>query len=431
MFNIWPKLNYHETQHKVWVSPKRFIYLPCGRQSGKTELALRRLVRFLPIKKEWADPKYFYAGPTYGQAKRTAWQRLINLIPPQWIAPNGISRSELRIQTIFGSELYLIGLDKPQRIEGMILDGGVIDENSDIKPGTFDLSILPTLVWRDGWCWFIGVPKRFGIGAVDYRNNCELAASGELADSALFTWPSEGIVPNDYLEMCRTRMDIRDFDEQFNAQWVNSSGGIFHSFDREFNVRPCIYDPNKTLIIGMDFNVDPLCWVICQMNGTSLDVIDEVFIRNTNTPAALLVLLNRYANHKGHFEIYGDASSRGRHTSAYNTDYTIISGDLQLKALGRTLHFDMSNPPVADRFAETNARIQSGDGQRHIYVDSHCKNLIRDLETRTYKLGTREADDSSKDSGHMSDALGYIIHKVWPLNLKLTNTQIITIRSGK
>lgn len=390
---------------------------------------MRKLVRHLPVKKAWPDPRYFFASPTYQQCKKVAWDRFLTLIPSNWIAGEP-SITELSIKTVFGSELFLVGLDKPKRIEGLILDGGVIDECSDIKVGTFDLSILPTLVWRNGWCDFIGIPKRFGIGAIEYKDRCEKAADGELPDSAVFAWPSEGIVPKDYLEICRATMDAKDFDEQFNASWVTASGGIFHAFDREYNVRPCLYDENKTLIVGMDFNVDPLCWVICQMNGASLEVVDEIFIRNTNTPEALKVLLNRYSNHKGHFEIYGDASSRGRHTSAQQTDYQHISNDMKLKALGRTLHFDRSNPPVADRFAETNARICSGDGQRHVFVGSQCKHLIQDLESRCYKLGTREADDSGRDSGHSTDALGYIIHKLWSLHLVIPNTQIVTISTG-
>jgi len=427
---MWPQLEYHPIQYKVWVCPKRFIYLPCGRQSGKTELALRRLVRFLPVKREWNDPRFFYCAPTYQQAKKIAWHRLLALIPTNWIgSPSDISKSDLIIKTIFGSELHVIGLDKPQRIEGPAWDGGVIDENSDIKPKTFDLSILPALVWRDGWCWFIGVPKRFGIGAVEYRDKFIAASKGELPDSAAFTWPSEGIVPKAFLELCRQTMDARDYDEQFNASWLSASGGVFHAFNRDYNVRPCSYNPDMTIIVSQDFNVNPMAWVIGHIHGDTFEVFDEIWIRNTNTPEALNVLLSRYSEHKGGFEIYGDASSRGRHTSAYGTDYTCIANNPKLKALGRTMHFSVNNPPKADRFAVTNARICDGAGQRRLFIDPHCKNLIHDLEVRSYIPGTRETKDTG-DVGHPSDALGYFLIKRWPLNLIISNRQIITITKG-
>ncbi len=383
---------------------------------------------YLPLQRPWLDPRYFYAGPTYSQAKKVAWDRMISLIPPQWIAGEP-SLSELSIKTVFGSELFIVGLDKPQRIEGLILDGGVIDENSDIKPGTFDLSILPTLVWRNGWVDFIGVPKRFGIGAADYRERCEKAANGELPDSATFTWPSAGIVPAEYLELCRATMDERDFDEQFNASWVTAAGGIFHAFDREFNVRPCVYDPALPLVVTSDFNVDPMAWVLIQRQSDMDVVVDELWIRNTNTPAALDELMSRYGSHKGGFQMYGDASAKGRRTSAAQSDYAHIVNDVRLKKLGRTMHYTMSNPLLVDRFAATNARICSGDGVRHVFVDPKCKNLIRDLETRTYKPGTRETADTD-DQGHPTDALGYYLHKRYPLNVILQNSNTITIMQG-
>ena len=426
---LWPQLKYHPVQHKLWVCDKRFCYVPCGRQSGKTELALRRLIRYLSVKKPWNDPRYFYGGPTFAQAKRTAWNRLLNLIPENWIAPGGISKSELSIKTIFGSELFVTGLDKPQRIEGGIYDGGIIDENSDIKPCTFDLSILPALTWRSGWCWFIGVPKRFGVGAVEYRDRYEQAARGELPDSAAFTWPSEGVVPPELLEYARKTMDVRDYEEQFLASWLSASGGIFHAFDREYNVRPCAYDTNLPLVVGSDFNVNPMSWVIGHIKGDVLEIFDEIWLRNTNTPESLGVLLSRYGKHKGGFQMYGDASARARKTSAYMTDYAHLCNDVRLKALGRTMHYINSNPPVADRFASTNARICNGAGQRNVFIDSHCKHLIHDLEVRSYKPGTREADDSG-DIGHPTDALGYILHRRWPLTLVLPTSNEVIIRTG-
>jgi len=388
---------------------------------------MRKLVRLLPVRKPWPDPRYFFGSPTYRQAKKVAWGRMLNLIPTGWVAE--VSVGELSIKTIFGSELFLVGLDKPQRIEGLILDGGVIDENSDIKPKTFDLSILPTMSHRNGWTDFIGVPKRFGIGAVEYRERCEKAAAGNLPDSAVFKWGSEGIVPSEYLELCRATMDKRDFDEQFNASWLSAAGGIFHAFDREFNVRPCLYNPSLPIVVGSDFNVDPISWILGHVHGDIFECFDEIWLRNTNTPRTLDVLLTRYTDHKGGFQMYGDASSRGRHTSAFKTDYNHIATDKRLIAMGRTLHYIKSNPPVADRFAATNARICNFVGILNVIIDPSCKHLIHDLEIRAYKPGTRDANDSG-DIGHPTDALGYILHKRWPLSTIIANSNTVVISRG-
>ncbi len=425
---VWPQLEYHQTQQALWECPSRFVYVPAGRASGKTELALRRLVSCLPDEKPWPDPLYVYGGPTYQQAKRTAWRKLLRLCPNHWISE--VSLTELSITTIFGSTLFLVGLDKPERIEGIQLDGMVIDENCDIKPGTFDLNVLPTLIWRNGWCWRIGVPKRFGPGAVEFRTRFEQARAGDLPDSEGFTWPSAEIVPSELLEHARATMDARDFAEQFEANWQTASGGVFHAFNREYNVRPCAYDKTKPILVGSDFNVDPHCSILAHLCGDTLEVFDELFLRNSNTPEMLDVLASRYVGHTGGWQFYGDATGKARKSAATLSDYAHITTNAKLKAMGRTLHYPSSNPPVADRFAAMNARICAGDENRRVFIDPRCTHLIQDIEIRAYKPNSREPADSG-DIGHPSDALGYLLHRKWALGFELPqfSNKITIIRS--
>ncbi|MCW4050390.1 MAG: hypothetical protein NWE89_11720, partial [Candidatus Bathyarchaeota archaeon] len=74
-------------------------------------------------------------------------------------------------------------------------------------------------------------------------------------------------------------------------------GRIFDSFEPDYNIRPCNYRSEKTMIIGCDFNVNPMAWVICHRYGNRLEVFDEVFLRNITTPIALNVLYQRYEHH--------------------------------------------------------------------------------------------------------------------------------------
>ena len=425
----WPQLEYHATQAAFWNCPKRFVYVPAGRASGKTELSLRKLISGLPERKEWPDPLYVYGSPTYAQGKRTAWKKLKRLCPNHWITD--ISEVELSITTIFGSQLFIVGMDKPERIEGIQIDGMVLDENCDIKPKTFDLSILPTLTWRKGWCWRIGVPKRYGPGAVEFREGFEKAVAGELPDSAGFTWPSSEICPPELLEYARATMDPRDFAEQFDASWLTASGGVFHAFNRDYNCRPCAYDPTRAVLVGSDFNVNPLCTVLAHLTGDVIEVFDELFLRNSNTPAMLDVLTSRYANHKGGWQFYGDATGQARKSAATMSDYAHITTNAKLRAMGRTLHYPKSNPPIADRFASTNARICSGDETRRVFIDPSCTHLITDIEIRAYKPNSRLPADGG-DIGHPSDALGYLLHKRFPLGFELTahSNKITIVRSN-
>ena len=110
--NAWTQLRSHKPQSDLWRTRARFVAVAAGRGSGKTELARRRLVRYLPVKKPWADPMYFYAAPTYAQARRIAWGPLKALIPPSWLKGQP-SETDMVIRTVFGSSLHVIGMDKP------------------------------------------------------------------------------------------------------------------------------------------------------------------------------------------------------------------------------------------------------------------------------------------------------------------------------
>ena len=420
--DAWTPLRHHPAQSAAWRTRQRFVNMPCGRGSGKSEIAKRRVVRFLAVKKPWPDPLYFYTLPTYAQAKRVAWKSVLALIPKTWIKK--IRESELIIETKFGSELHVLGMDKPQRIEGVQWDGGIVDEACDQKPGVFDRSIMPALAHRSGWCWRIGVPKRYGIGAKEFKGVCDIGLSGEDPDVVTYAWPSSDILTLEQLEAAQRLLDARDYNEQYNATWESAGGSIFHAFDGcNINSEPA-YTPELPIVIGSDFNVDPMAWVIGHIINGVVYIFDELFIRNTNTEKTLDELYRRYGKHEAGWEFFGDAAGRARKTSASTSDYLLIRNDERFK--GRKIYYLRSNPPIADRFAATNAMFRNAKGEHRCYIHPRCKNLIDDLESRQYKEGSREPDDYG-DVGHMSDALGYVIHRRFPIRAtQLTAPSVVT-----
>lgn len=391
--------------------------MPAGRGSGKTELAKRRLVLALAEEKPHSTPRYFYAAPTRDQAKRVAWDHFKALIPTNWLREKPME-SELKITTIFGSELWVLGMDRPARFEGIQWDGGVVDESCDQQPKAFELSIVPTLVWRNGWCWRIGVPKRKGPAAAEFRKYFERAQRGELADTAAFTWPSRSIVPKDMLEHARATLDLKDFLEQFEALFQTAGGGIFHAFDRQENVKKVEYHSNRMIVVGSDFNVDPMAWVIGHAYDNRIEWFDELFIRDCNTGQALDTLWQRYQDHTGGWEFYGDSTARQRKTSASESDYLQIENDARFQKAGRMVSYPSGPPPIEDRLASCNAMLCNAARQRRMFIDPQCEHLIEDLETRYYLTGTKKpADPKGSLMGHITDAMGYAVFSLFPVAL--------------
>ena len=116
------------------------------------------------------------------------------MIPKEWLHKDSINKSESCITTVFGSKLYIVGMDKPQRIEGMQIDGIVIDESSDQRPGMFQKTVVPMLTHRNAWCWRIGVPKKAGIGRAEFKEFFDKGRKEQDSGIESYTWKSADIL---------------------------------------------------------------------------------------------------------------------------------------------------------------------------------------------------------------------------------------------
>ncbi len=417
--SAWTPLRPHPVQRAYYECEKRFPCAVAGRRSGKTELTRRRIIRDLGTPKEWYDPRFFYALPTRDQAKRVAWDKLKALVPLEW-EPK-FYESDLIIKTGFNSELLVIGMDKPQRAEGVPFDGGALDECSDHRPNAFSLSIRPALSDRRGYCRRVGVPKRYGVGSAEFKSFCESHVVDP--DVAYFTWLSADILPEDEIDSAKRQLSKEDFDEQYGANWLNPAGTIFYAFlDTEDggNVsRLAHYDPTQPIAVGMDFNVNPMAWTLSHIRSGKIYTFAEIWLRNVNTAQALNALWNKWGSHHSGWYFFGDASSRARKTSSSASDYIQILQDGRFNQyMKAVIDFPAANPALEDRFAAANAKLCNAAGERSWFIHPDCTNLRKDLSNRHYREDERVPSDSG-DLGHITDAATYPIHRMFPLKLDL------------
>lgn len=419
----------HAKQSQLYRTRTRLVAVAAGRGSGKTELCKRRLVRALsehvPACHGIGKPaKYFYHAPTLPQAKRIAWDDLKSLIPTSWLATSkpgrlAVDNTSLVIRTAFNSELHVCGMDRPQRIEGDQWCGGVGDESSDTTPSAYALSIRPALSHYEGWYRRIGVPKRGGIGAIAFRQCFEADSMWEQ-----YTWPSSDILTPDEIRIARSQMDERDYQEQYEANWVTAGGACFYAFDLNVNVRRVTYNPNEDILVGSDFNVTPMAWVLFHLRKGCLEAFDEIYLRDTNTQRTLDTLHARYgATHKGGWRFIGDASSSARKTAASHSDYVQIKNDKRFK--NATTEYPTSNPPVRDRIASCNALLCNSLGESRLFFDPCCRNTIMDVAMRG--LDEFGMPQNGPNMGHASDAVGYVVHRLFPLRVSTTGASTMTL----
>ena len=246
------------------------------------------------------------------------------------------------------------------------------------------------------------MPKRHGVGAKEFRDCFATKSEWEH-----YNWPSADILSEDEIADAKSMLDAKDFAEQYEASWVKSGGMAFHSFDEEKHVKPVTYDKNRPILVGSDFNVNPMAWILAHRTPNGIEVFDELWIRNTNTRATLDILHARYPDHKGDWLFMGDATGRARKTSATASDYIIIKGDERFEG---NVRYPKANPSVKDRLASCNALLH----HNRIHIDPRCDNLLSDLEFRG--LDDTGHPDDEGDQGHITDALGYVIHTLFPVS---------------
>ncbi len=172
----------------------RFAVAVCHRRFGKTVAAINHLIRAAMLcGKE--SPRYAYVAPTYSQAKRVAWDYLVNFTRPLDAAHN---ISELKVD-FYGRRIQLYGSDNPDSLRGQYFDGVILDEIGDQNPKIWNEIVRPALADRLGWALFLGTPK----GAnhfKDFRDRAEKEPGWSLLE---FKASETGILPQAELEAAK------------------------------------------------------------------------------------------------------------------------------------------------------------------------------------------------------------------------------------
>lgn len=410
----WTPLRPHPVQQALWKDPVRFKVAPAGRRSGKTELAKRFLTASLTDIKPWPDPRYAAFAPTRDQAKRIYWSDLKRLVPEEWKAKT--SESDLMIQTRWGSELWVLGMDKPERIEGTPWDGVVLDEYANMKPHVWPAHVRPALSDRNGWAWMIGVPE----GRNHYYDLFTFACDPANPDWRGYTWFSSDILPPEEVEAARRELDPATFQQEYEAAFVAFQGRVYYPFNRAEHVRPFPYDPKDDLWLCLDFNVSPGVAALLQDRDGITGAVDEIYIpKHSNTEAVCREFVTRYGSHAGRVRLYGDATGGARGTAqTAGTDWDLVRTALRPVFSGRVSdRVPRSNPPERARINAVNSRLKTASGDVHLAVDPRCGFLIRDFEGVRVLEGTSGEIDKKSDPNltHLTDAVGYALEVEYPV----------------
>lgn len=409
----------HKGRIDFWHCKKRFIFNHSGRRSWKTETAKRRLVRALLTS---TNKKFLAAAPTNKQAKKIFWEDFKKLVPRS-LAPIR-SDGELYIRTLAGSELHVAGMDAPDRVEGQMWHGVLLDEYGNMAERVWPEVISPVLADTGGWAMFTGVPE----GRNHYYDLIHRMKNRD--DVAVFHWPSWELLDPEEIAVQRANLDEMTFAQEFGGEFVHFSGRAYYAFDEKIHcriVKGQVYDPKAPVSFCFDFNVDPGVAVIVQerelRNGiTGSACIGEVYIpKNSNTEIVTRKLCEDWKEHEGRIHLFGDHTGGARGSAKLQgSDWDIIKRVLATTFRQNQIIDNVTtNPAVKKRINAMNSRLRSVDGTVRMMIDPKaCPHLTKDLEGVTILEGSAGEIDkkSSPHLTHISDALGYYIASMFPVD---------------
>ena len=423
----WYRLHDHPVQLRLIDAVGngvRFPLVPAGRRSGKTE----RFKRFLVKQANKHVGQYFAAAPTHPQAKKIFWQDLLKLTLSSTHTRNP-NLSELIIYMNNGSEIHIIGLDKPQRIEGIPWAGGGIDEFADIKPDAWEANIYPALNTVDptkpnylAWCWLLGVPD----GLNHYYDLCQKAETGFSDEYAVFHWMTEEIFP-EMAAKAKAIMSTRQYNQEFRASFESANGRIYEDYSKDNHTTEAI-QPHEQLMWMHDQNYTPLSSAVGVRRGNALYLLDEIVLISAVSRQSALEFIDKFKNHQNkHVIIYGDPAGKAGEKHGHSSDYTDIEDVLSDNGWTYTRKVKRAHPAIKDRQNAVRAKIRSADGTISLFVNT--KNAVychKGLATVQLQKGSTFQEDQTNEFQHITTAIGYCVDYEWPIDSNTVSFAQIT-----
>lgn len=403
-----------------------------GFGSGKTEGGLRRGMAL----KTFPQHKLAVYAPTFRDIRDTWWEKFIEFNEHFHLKWN--LNKQYNVMTIqnFG-RVFFRSMKNPEFIVGYDVHDSLIDE----------LDVLPTDKARVVWNKVIarnrsvrpdGRPNTVAVTTTPegfkFTYETFVKKASKLTEIIHARTQDNPFLPDDYIPTLRESYDPMMLEAYLGGQFVNlTKGTVYYAFkkDKHHQKTNINFDPTLPICICVDFNVNPMSWVIVQFRSrTDIRILFEHVKANTSTPdhciSLLIKLKERYPSvdfSKVPCVVYGDAAGEHRDTRSTYTDYALINEHFRPFFKSIEYKVPAANPPVQTRVLTVN-NILSKDG-----VVKISKDVIELIEDFLQVVYTKDGvvDKSNSKRTHTSDGFGYFVAIECPIVHQRTYSKVRSI----
>ena len=339
-------------------------------------------------------------------------------------------KNESKIIFQNGSEILFRHLQEPEKLKSLNLGFVEIEEMSHVPQSTFEM-LLSRLrqkakpEWKNfrhrlfghtnpqpsrGWIYqFFKKEERPG-----YRR-------------ILAPTTQNKFLPEGYIDLLRN--SYNDFYFKINVEGQDcddTTGLVTKGFDRKSQVLETLtMRQGYPIHLTCDFNVDPMCWYICQVYDGNVYVLYEMVKENTTTEGAAQIVADLLQNYKDTpIIINGDAS--GDYKTTKGVDYVFLKNNLLRNGFKNLdIRVMPKNPGIEYRISCWNNMIEGPDKKHHIFIHPQCKYLLYNIENQEVEPGTSKPkritsskiknDPYAKYLGHPIDAVSYLVCLYFPI----------------
>jgi PBSX family phage terminase large subunit len=379
----------------------RYPMLFGGSRAGKTFIAIYAMI----IRASKVKSRHVILRLRFSHVKRSVWLDTLPKVLSICFPDLKVSWDKSDYFLLFpnGSELWIGGLDDKDRVEkilGMEFSTIYFNESSQIpfrsvetaltrlaekndlvKKAYFDMN-PPTKKHWSYQLWILGKHPITG-DPVDQSKYSSIQMN-----------PKDNIENIDE-EYIREVLDKLSPDEQKrfrDGEFVDANDGTAYlSFERSVNIMEIPREVKiGQIMVGMDFNVNPMTAVVGYYTNKIFYAIDELYFEGDTHK------MTQELKRKGYFPalVFPDSTGRNRRTSGRSDHLILQDAGFQIAPT--------NNPFVRDRVNNTNRLLRDGS----IIIDPKCKKLINDLESVVWK-NDNLFEGAEGNLTHISDALGY------------------------